>query len=393
MKRLFCFVMAALMLSMTFGVLAVEGALAKVDRSILSYTHTARVTGGEDASGYVSDGTELPGASKITWDAEEYYVMVGGVTYDYGELNLETAGSYKLTVYRVEDDEMEEEDTVVVLPEIDYGEGVEFYKGNVLLEYPTITCYNAPSAVLDKDTAFAMTDFSEGKQVTSLGKHKLEIDGFSPITFYIKTCTSEKIWHEASKKWALQVTVGEFEDMELSVTLDGTRVLETGANIVTAVGQHSVSAKNGENAVTSLNALPSSAELNLQVELDLPAEVEMKRAENGETLAVTDTPFWLYLSFWDATFYVDGEKVEEDYRVCENGQHRLTVCDAAGNEIENAFLLPGAGGTSGSTGVSVSAINLEFNNPNNIYAVIITLPALALLAAAVFFLVMRRRIV
>ena len=191
----------------------------------------------------------------------------------------------------------------------------------------------------------------------------------------MRACDAVFTFDEGMGQYGLRVTVGAFEGVE--VTLDGTQVLAPGSYFITAVGQHSVSATLNGEPLVSKAALPSADEMNIQVRLILPETTSRE-------------PFSLQLSRWNADFYLDGERVEGLVRIDKHGTHELEVRNADGTVMSKAFLIRA---TAEEQGRSETTLSLTFDNPHRVYVVFLIVPAVALLAVAACFLVLRRRIV
>ena len=236
---------------------------------------------------------------------------------------------------------------------------------------PVVECENVDKIEVDG------SDYVAGTPITGFGEHRLKLISGSDVVsfrFDIYACLAEKRYDEELGKNCLVLTVGDFgEDCE--VYLDGVELLTPGEHKVTAVGQHTISAKKGAQSLP--NASPPPQQLNLQVVLLLGS------------LAL-DEPITLQLSRWDATFYVNGKQISGNYRVTSNGKNEITAYDKDGNKIENAFYVQKVGAESGT---AYTDLVLEFNNPHYVYAIILIVPAAAMGAAVVFFFLRRRRIV
>ncbi|MBO7341741.1 MAG: hypothetical protein J6U87_03565, partial [Clostridia bacterium] len=195
--------------------------------------------------------------------------------------------------------------------------------------------------------------------------------------FVIAACTAAvKPAKDDGGKNYLEIRVGEFPG-ELSVMLDGNTPLAAGQVYeLTKMGQHTLAATlNGQQI--SGTAMPTKGALCLQMSILLP---DSKITE----------PFVLHFSRWDAIFYMDGERIEGDYRMTSAGEHVFVALDENGERIENAFLIKTE---SMDAGTPQTELTITFYNRHHLYAVLVALPALVLLGVALCFFVKRRGIV
>ncbi|MBQ8358046.1 MAG: hypothetical protein IJX39_09625 [Clostridia bacterium] len=378
MKRLLSMVCALVILLLTFAAALPTAAAVGGDWKKLTYTLEPQAEGESAVTADIKVDVQIPRSCTINCDPEKTELRVNGKTVESGH-RLEMAGEYELTAVSKANTEQMVTYAVTVLPDINLS------AGQVFTSYPTITCTNALEVKYYRNQAIP-TVFQSGTTVSELGAHTILVYGrdaagnrieFPEYRFYIKACHAERVFDQASGKEALNITVGTFEDRTVSAVLDGETELSAGSNIVTKVGAHKLDIKvNGEKLTLDL-AQPSSEQLTLRVELYVDA-LESK------------DPFLFDFSRWDAEILLDGEHVTGSVRVGDHGDHTITVRGSDGQAIENALSV-----TVGERGTptSMTELSFTFNNPHMIYAIIVAVPALALLIAACYFLVARRRIV
>ncbi|MBE6630280.1 MAG: hypothetical protein E7624_05455 [Ruminococcaceae bacterium] len=329
--------------------------------------------------------TYLQRAATVTWQADEANLKVNGVLQEGVSIHLEKAGKYDITVIHKETGEYWL-GTLIVLPVIKLGETTVGFDNDlakfqdlICTYYPVVECLNVDSMALDEGMASYDKNFQSGTTITQMGRHTLKMVSNNQVyslTFYVSACTAQKVYDTESGLHTLELTVGEFPEQP-DVILDGDKNLGPGVHRVTAVGQHTLTAALNGTPITAMGALPDAQTLNLQVVVVLPK-------------TTVDEPVSLRLSVWDADFYVDGEKIEGDYRLEKSGEHEFVVKDANGNVVENAFLLRVSEADEGTT---YTTLTLRFDNPHNTYVIFFIIVAVLLIAAAVFFFLQRRRIV
>lgn len=373
MKRRFC-VCLALLLLLTACAGIPTYAAEDISWAVLEYSYDPLQEGGAVETGRIKDGQDLVRGATITCDVTKSTMKLDGATVDSGSVHLLQAGRYVLTVVQNDQPQNRFDYEVTVLPIVNVADG------QVFTTYPTIVCENVKSMVLNKGKDGWDRNFTSGTTVRQLGAQTLEFHGTNCVfnlSFSVMVCSSERVFDEATGKESLKITVGQFENEPLEVMLDGTTPLASGTHMVSAVGQHTLSATLNGTPVTNLSALPFSNELNLQLELTLDAK-ELR------------APVTFRFSVWDAQIYVNGKLVKGDYRLEKGGDHVIEVRDASGNVIKDAILFHEG---SAAEGESCTQLTLTFKNPHNVYVIFLILPSLALLGAAVYFLLMRRRIV
>lgn len=388
MKRICIFLIAICLLGGCFSAFPVSAGPDRVSFAELSFTVESTVDGADPITGRVVPEQIFRRSPKITWNTARSALLVNDEPVDGGEVVLDVAGIYELSVTDVTDAAAKPYTyTVTVLPIINLEPDQTF------TYYPTVTCSNANSFIIDKGIAGkeGETIFSQGDKphtvehtFEGLGRHSVTVCGVAPLGavyefkyfFYIRAVDVKQVWDDQLKKQALAVTVGSFEDLSIEATLDG-EVLGEGTRSVTQVGSHSLSVLINGTPFESLYALPSAEELKLRVTL------ELKSLEQKE-------PFWLYLSQWDANFLLDGKPVSGDIRITEDGAHKLVVLDANGAVMEDIFLLLLE--THGEPLV-MDEVSFSFDNPHLTYAWFVAIPAAVLLVLALIFLLKRRAIV
>ena len=261
-----------------------------------------------------------------------------------------------------------------------------FEKYHVFTEFPVISCKNAEKIMVKRDDGYIL---DHTQPISQFGRFSVTAYGrnadMEPIEesyeFYIRYCSSVIGTDPATGKQALLITVGDFDGYEIRAEVDGTAI-PVGQTAITAVGFHTMKAwvyseKTGEEKVADTNLMPRKDDLKLQVRVRL-----------DKTTA--NAPFTFDFSGWDANFYLDDQPVSGVIRVTEDGTHTLTVRNADGSVMEEAFLFAGGENTELK---NANSITFTFNNPHRIYAWIAVVPAALLLGAAVYLLIARRRIV
>ena len=390
MKKKICLVtllVLLLALAVAIPVLAAQEA-EDVSWAVLTYTYDPDTEGMTPQSGKISftkgKETKLERLSTVTWDAERAILFLDGVPCEGGSVRIEQAGPYELTVMK-KDDGKKMSCSLTMLPvikaddeyfAIDPQTGV-FYD-HTFTRYPVIECLNVERMRLNFGKLGGQPNFQTGTRVTEFGRHTLELisKGQSiSVDFYVKICTAKKTFDEALGKNCLVLNVGTFPG-EVSVLLDGVTPLSPGTYTITKVGQHTIHA-TVDGKVLEGNALPTARNLGLQMIVTL---------EDAEI----DEPITILFSQWDAIFYVDGKRIEGDYRVAGAGDHVFTATDAAGNQITDAFYIQPSQDAAGEAGAEMV---VTFRNPHHLYALLLIVPALAMIGAMVYFFLKRRNIV
>ena len=372
-RRALAFAAAMLLL---LGVVAVLPASAAEDISwaTLNYTCVSPFSASPE-TGLIRNGIQLAGSTVITAGSEGVVLMLDGVAQAGNTVTLEKAGRYNLKIAKEGKLTEAYDYEVVILP------AVNVYEGQIFTSYPTIVCENVEGMVLNKGKDGWIRDFQSGSTVTHLGAQTLEFQGTNctfSMTFAVMVCTVERGYDEALGLEGMTIRVGEFEGQTLDVRFDGATVLAPGSvTFVTAVGQHTLDVQMNGEKIANLSALPNSADLNLKIDITLPNQTIKQ-------------PSVLRFSAWDANVYVNGKLVEEDYRVEKSGEHVIEVRDASGNLVPDAFCVRTS---ADDAGVVSSRVTIVFDNPHDLYAVLLALPALALVGVAVYFSVRRKQIV
>ena len=375
-RRILLIITVALVLLATLTVISVCAAGEDYAWATLEYAYVPLEDGGAIETGRLKNEMALERAVDITFDPEKVELRLDGTLIESSPLHLEEAGRYRIAL--VNKATAARYDYVVLLKPV-----LNISEGQVFTYYPTLLCSNATKFCLDEGKATWDDDIVSGDVINSLGAHELRVYGCNgqifEYSFYVKACMAERVFDAASGKEGLKVTVGTFDDIsDLAVYLDGsTTPLPAGESIVTGVGQHSIKATMAGVEITNLHALPSQADLRIQLDLIVPSEP-------------SKTPLYFQFSRWDAVFYVDGKPIEGDYRVANHGEHVIVAKDANGNVIENAFLVR-AGETH--EPFVKTELYVNFDNPHNVYVIFVIIPAIALIAVAGWFFLQRRRIV
>lgn len=405
MKRKVCFALGLLLLLMPLALFSVQAADAGADEwAVVNYLYDPDVVGEAPQGGTLSFKKDaknyLRRHTTLSWNAEALEVTVEAISRSsdtpainisegVGSCRIWWAGEYKVTVM-LRATNVSESCVVTMLPVVKMsGEYLavnnstgSFWR-TAYNYYPTITCDNAAIELdmCDFRSGTNMNDFLTGFERPVFGEHVLKLTcGSYATSVYIDiyACLATKTFDEELGQNCLVLSVGEFGE-GFTVYLDGVTPLTPGIHKITAVGQHTISAKltKGGSEQNVSRVSPTPQELNLQVQFLM------------ENLTLEE-PITLQLSRWDATFYVNGKPIEGDYRVARSGQNAITAYDKDGKQIENAFLLKTVGSD---VGTSYTELVLEFDNPHTVYGIIMIVPAVLMVAAAIFFFLRRRRIV
>ncbi len=383
MKRRILAMLTAVLLLLSLVAILPVGASDEVDEISwrkLTYSKDPTEEGGEAIQGNIAKKCEVPAFSKIHFDPAVTKLLVNGTEVETG-YQTTYAGDYTLTIINKAKPDEQLEYEIKSLADINV------YDGQVFTYYPTVTCTNGTDMEYTYDNS--LNSFVSGTQIRNLGKHLITVFGVNAkgqrvkvmdYKFYVKACDSVRVFDEASGKEALDVIVGEFDDLTVEATLDGNRPLVKGSNIVTEVGTHKLDAviKNGEGKViTRAQSLPDFEELSLRITMGLPS-------------LETKEPYTFDFSKWDATVLLDGEVVSGAVRVGSHGDHVLSVRGKDGKTVEGAFsvLLEDA-----EAPVTMTEVQFSFQNPHLIYAILVAVPTVFLLCVACYFLIARRRVV
>lgn len=383
MKRRILAMLTAVLLLLSLVAILPVGATDEVDEISwrkLTYSKDPTEEGGEAIRGNIAKKCEVPAFSKIHFDPAVTKLLVNGTEVETG-YETTYAGDYTLTIINKAKPDEQLEYEIKSLADINV------YDGQVFTYYPTVTCTNGTDMEYTYDNS--LHSFESGTQIRNLGKHLITVFGVNAkgqrvkvmdYKFYVKACDSVRVFDEASGKEALDVIVGEFDDLTVEATLDGNRPLAKGSNIVTEVGTHKLDAviKNKEGQViTRAQSLPDFEELSLRITMGLPS-------------LETKEPYTFDFSKWDATVLLDGEVVNGSVRVGGHGDHVLSVRGKDGKTVEGAFsvLLEDA-----EAPVTMTEVQFSFQNPHLIYAILVAVPTAFLLCVACYFLIARRRVV
>lgn len=392
MKRHFSMALAMLFL-LLFLVTALSmsiGAAGEVDEISwrkLTYSTEPTQEGGETLQGSVTKDCELAPYSKIHFDPAVTQLQVNGETVEGDSYQLSYAGHYTLTIINKQKPSEYLEYEIRSLPDIN------LVDEQVFTSYPTIICKGQTDIKHTYDTK--EMPFESGTQIRALGKHLLTVYGVNGknervkvknYTFYVKACDAVRVFDETSGKEALDVIVGEFDDLTVEATLDGTLPLNKGSNIVTAVGTHTLDAtikdKDGKPVVRA-ESLPDFEELSLRIMLGFAT------MDKSDALK-TKVPLSFDFSRWDAKVMLDGKELTGPVRVGQHGEHVLTVMGADGKPVEGAFSVMFADSKEPQ---AMTEIAFTFQNPHLIYAILVAVPTVLLLGVACYFLIARRRVV
>lgn len=390
MKKKLCLATLLLfLLVLAFAIPTVAAQQAEdVSWANLTYTYDPDGEGQTPQSGSVSftkgKETRLERLSTITWNHTAAVLFVDGVECEGGSVRIERAGQYDVVVMN-KNNGKKMSCSLTMLPvikadneyfTIDPATGV-FYD-HTFTRFPIIECLNVERMRLDFGKVGGNSNFQSGTQVTEFGRHTLEVisKGQSiSVDFYIKICSVKKSFDEALGKNCLVLTVGSFPG-EVSVLLDGVTPLSPGMHTITQMGEHTIHA-TVDGVVLDGNALPNARAMALQMNVALDA-------------SEVDEPIVILFSQWDAVFYVDGKRIEGDYRVASAGDHVFVAMDADGNQIMDAFYLQP---TTDAAGESGAQMIVTFRNPHHLYALILGGVALVMIAGLVYFFLRRRKIV
>ncbi len=401
MRRKVCFALGAVLLLLPLALFSVQATTVSTDEwAVVNYLYDPDFEGAEQAGGTISFRQDaknyLRRYTTLSWNAQAIEVTVTPISHkepvnvENGTCRIVKAGEYTVTVKNIADGTIVS-CTVTMMPVVKMsGQYMQvnatsgkFWR-TAYNYYPAIVCENVDQIELDRTNIASGTrldQFLEERDRPVFGEHVLKfISGSYATSVYIDmyVCLAQKTYDEELGMNCLVLTVGDFGE-DFSVFLNGVTPLSPGVHKITAVGQHMISATRAKGGTTQKvgNVSPPPQQLKLQVELlmdDLTLE----------------EPITLQLSRWDADFYVNGKRVEGDYRVTANGKNAITAFDKDGKQIEGAFLLKEVGSD---VGTEYTELVLEFDNPHFLYAILMIIPAALMIAAAVFFFLRRRRIV
>ena len=400
MKRKVSFALAALFLLLPLAIFSVQAAGADSGEwAVVNYLYDLDYEGEEQKGGTLSFASDaknyLRRYTTLSWDPAVLDVTVVSkdrkevVALTQGSCYIRWAGEYAVTVKNLATNESKKS-TVTMMPVVQMsGEYLSVNNANGKFwrsEYnyfPTVVCKNVDKIEMDRSDFASGTNTAEFLETRdfAFGEHKLKfISGTyaTEVTIDIFACKTAKVFDEELGKNCLVLAVGDFGE-GFTVYLDGVNPLAPGLHKITAVGQHTISAKQikGSVAESVSRVSPAPAQLNLQVELLM------------DDLSL-DEPLTLQLSRWDATFFANGKQITGDYRVASSGKNTITAYDKDGNKIEGAFLLRTVGSDAGT---AYTDLVLDFDNPHVTYAILMMIPSALMIAAVVFFFWRRRRIV
>ncbi len=407
MKQKVCFALGLLLLLMPLAIFFVQATEADTGGwAVVNYLYDPDFEGEEPDGGTLSFEKDaknyLRRYNTLSWDAQTVEVTVTAiskksaspivtVSEGVGSCYIFWAGEYTVTAKHLASGESVS-CTVTMLPVVQMsGEYLAFNSAtgkfwrSAYNYHPVLVCDNVDRMELDMSDILSGTRFDqflEEHEKSLFGEHLLKFSSGSYATsVYIDVfaCLAQKVYDEELGKNCLLLTVGDFGE-GFSVFLDGgPDPLTPGVHKITGVGQHTITAKQTKNGVSQSvsRVSPAPTELNLQVQLIL-GSLELEE------------PITLQLSKWDATFYVNGSRIDGDYRVARSGENAITAYDKDGKLIEGAFLVKSVGSD---VGTQYTELVLSFNNPHFIFGIIMIFPAVLMIAAAIFFFLRRRRIV
>ena len=396
MKRKICLGLSMLLLLLPLTVFFVQGETTDASQwAVINYAYDPDVEGEAPKTGTVSFAKNaknyLRRYTTLTWDPQTLEVQVayksGTVQplLGQGACRITKAGEYVITVKNASGESAS--CILTMLPVVKVGGNYlssnansgEFW--NVSFNYfPVVECENVDRMELDTKLGGENVNdkFMSGMLVDSFGRHSLTFisAGYAVTAYFdVFVCLAEKTMDEELGKYTLVLSVGDF-GADTSVYLDNSAVpLTPGQHKITGVGQHTLTAK--QYGMPLKNATPAPQALNMQVQILMDD-------------LVVEEPTVLPLSRWDAVFYADGRRIEGDYRVASSGKTVLTAYDQNGKQIENAFVVQKSATEAGTV---YTELELTFENPHRIYAIILIVPALAMIVAAGVFCLRRRRIV
>ena len=417
MKKKICFLLAMMLLLMPSAIFAVQATDQAEDTAlVVSYLYDAEVEGGAQEGGTLSfaknAGNYLRRYTTLTWDATLFEVTVNAISKKektpditvsdgVGSCRIEWAGEYSVKATTLSSGESAS-CVVTMMPIVKInGEYLmvnstsgKFWRTS-FNAVPNIVCENADKIEFDMSAYQSGEDMIEflakrGKRLEDIfGEHTLKlVSGAYSTSVYIDVyaCLVETGTDpNKDDKNCLVLTVGDFGE-DFSVFLDNERLLAPGVHTVTAVGQHTISATKGSEAVSKVS--PPPQKLKLQVQIFIKEEFN----SNNDPLLVLDEPCTFDFSKWDAVFYVNGEPVSDpaNCRADSFGENVIEAYDEDGNRIENAFLLKTL---ASDAGVEYTRLVIEFENSHMIFAIMMMVPAVAMILLAIVFFLRRRRIV
>ncbi len=401
MKRKVCFALATLLLLLPLAIFSVQATGAETGTwAVVNYVYDPDVEGEAPTGGtisFVKDAKNyLRRYTTLSWDPQVLEVKVTPVSHNKpvnvhnGTCRIEWAGEYTVSVKNIASG-ASISGSVTMMPVVKMsGEYLsvnastgKFWR-TAYNYYPVVVCDNVDRIEMDMSdfaSGTRMDQFLEDRDKAVFGEHLLKFScGSFATTVYIDmlACLAAKTYDEELGKNCLVLSVGDFGE-GFTVFLNGLTPLTPGIHKITAVGQHTITAKQSKNGATqSVSGVsPAPQDLKLQVQLLMDG-------------LVLEEPITLQLSRWDATFYVNGKRIEGDYRVASSGKNVITAFDKEGKQIEGAFLVKTVGSD---VGTEYTELALDFDNPHFIYAILMIIPAALMIAAAIFFFLRRRRIV
>jgi hypothetical protein len=378
MKRSLALFCALAFLLLSFAAIFPAAAATDNEWRRVTYCLAPLEEGGTQETGELYNESVIPRDCTIHFDGERATVLVDGVEVEPGH-GLFWAGTYKLEIINKQNTAQKLEYTVTVMPNVNVA------PGQVFTTYPTIVCTNVKEGDMCYTKDMTQKALRSGDTIRELGKFTLiffvkDVSGFPKrmvSDFYVKAVHALHVVNEKETGLnTLDVIVGSFDDKEIKATLDGTRELQPGSNIVTEVGTHTLQVLVNGSELTLAQAMPTVNELSLRIELFFD-ELESK------------SPFYFDFTNWDADVYLDGKLVKGAVRVGQNGSHVLIAKNKDGELIENAFAVSLEEGEP----TPQTEVHFTFRNPHLFYIIFVAAPALMLLGFAVYYLLARRRVV
>jgi hypothetical protein len=343
--------------------------------------------------------TAITQSVQLVFDESELVVLMNNTRIPSGTV-IRYTGTYRLQAFDansyIEGGVNPEFTTYMIeyAPQVVFKNGeqdVKMVNGSVYQFYPTLYCDNAYKIEAMRGTVKKeYTSGGEWPFPGEFGEFTFTIFGngstggiaeVRKYTFTVYPCVASKVFDTERQLYTLLITTGSFSNAAFELLLDGSVTIPAGSShTVRAVGEHSLELfVNGEKADSDLYNfwnVPKGEDLALRIEVELES-------------TTVDYPTVFNFSRWDAAVLLDGKPVSGDILIDGDGEHRLTVVDAAGNEVENCFLVRVGEGE----GAVQGELTVTFDNPHNLYVIFILIPAALMLAAAVCFLVLRRKIV
>ena len=324
----------------------------------------------------LSGGAEIVGGCVLYFDDTKARAILDDHQISTGHV-LSMAGEYELKIYNLADDTAMLEYNFKVLPDINVSDG------QVFTEFPQINFTNA-YRVTYADFA-EPTPIAAGERIQNFGrftvyaygKNKNDNEIEFKYTIYVKMVHAVQV-QDPEKGHALNVIVGTFEGHTVEATLDDSRALQSGDNLVTEVGTHTLAVKlDGVYQPSTSLALPDSEALSLRIPIHFASKEQR-------------SPYYFDFTGWDATVKLDGKTVSGEVRMAKHGKHTLEAFDKDGNRIENAFAI-----TEGQnlTVVPTTQVQFRYINLHFFFAIGAGVVALGFAVFALVLFLARRRMI